>query len=233
MQQLSALTASSQLTYLRINSYEYACLPEDALRHMLPAGKLLPYLQELSLQSVSEAFPEDLEDFFQFTPIASTADVSSIARCCPGLVKLSLCRIIWHEREAFAGLTALQPSLHVLHIDGAALDIGAARAIAQLTGLQELCWGSTSTVGSADLRPLTALRGLTHLEVSAPQRCTVLGHEDLVLVQNQVGLNLFLCWCLAFLAPRVSAAYRMCAQDGFWFTLQAGVRWPFVHTSAL
>jgi hypothetical protein len=162
----AALTASAQLTFLDISS---EAVQEHELKSVFPAGKLLPHLQQVHAS-------------MDFLAVLASPDL--ISNCCPNVELL-------HMQEAAAEdgtladlmdydfapylqnlgslrkLTALELNLSVSDA-GRGMDAPEMwDALAELwrlrsLGLRGVAWDSVHGV-----LQLTALQGLTHLEVTA------------------------------------------------------------------
>jgi hypothetical protein len=139
---LSSLTASSQLTELKIEGWARGMglsssrcaqlLPPGALQMVFPAGRQLPALRVLQLHCAGR------------TPVADTDDLVSIGRCCTALQYLSLREAVQHIADP-RSLLELPPGLQFLTVTGGFFSddsSGAAAVVAShLTQLTALQWG--------------------------------------------------------------------------------------------
>lgn len=163
----SGLTASSQLTALRMTDKARDALPQHALEYMLPAGKQLQQLRVLHLEGAAGNSTVQ--------GCVSAADISSIGICCPALTELVL-RSAVASGENVIGLAALQSSLQSLDVEGVGFGDEAAAVVAQLTNLHSLRWHNSGSPALTEtgLQQLTALKGLTSLMmISCPAIQTV------------------------------------------------------------
>jgi hypothetical protein len=151
LQRLSAFSASSCLTRLRLRDECTNPLPEDGLQHILPEGRRLPQLRVLHVVSQEDTG----------TGCISNADLTRVAEACPGLAELSLVNVL-RDGEPIRGLLPLAPSLTALNVQGQSWGDAAARVVAQLTALRSLAW-ERGRVSGLGLQELTALRCLTSL----------------------------------------------------------------------
>jgi hypothetical protein len=166
----TALTASSHLTALHMSDQLSMLLPAQALRHVLPAGHQLPQLRVLRLRG--SHMPAATAE------AAACGDATGICRmaeCCPGLQELQLDNVL-AEPTAAACLSQLV-SLTGLSIAGRVCSDATAAAVAQLTGLRSLCWEHAYYYAVAPgtvsgLQQLTALQGLTYLQLKNCKYCT-------------------------------------------------------------
>jgi hypothetical protein len=168
-EQFSALTAASGLTALHILGRSEQPLPEGALEHIFPEGRQLPELQLLRLDCRIKT-EDEADDYYQGCMWPD--DVCCIADCCPALQHLQLLRVVRPTADAdwVHSMQQLPLSLSALSLAGSALRHEVAAAVARLTGLQSLVW-TDSPIKQAGLQRLTALTGLTRLELA---RCSEL-----------------------------------------------------------
>jgi hypothetical protein len=145
-QHFSALTASSCLTRLVVNLHIKPPLPEGAVRHMFPAHRQQPQLKfvQLSYVGITEAYCID------------SADLVSIASCCPALQHLDVNCTVQPGADV-AGLLKLPHSCTSLKVGGAAFSDAAAATVAQLTQLKHLRWWQAKQLTDTGLQQLTAL----------------------------------------------------------------------------
>lgn len=164
-QQLSALTASSELRTLKIIDAfgETPPLPPQALAHMFPAGKQMAHMQELHLEA--DLFMRAEKD--TYVVCVTAEDIQRVCTACPGLQRLSLVNVA--AADVVDSLRVLPESLWELELAGSALGDAVVSALTHLTGLQEMTWFSRN-LKSAGLRQLGALRGLTRLMFANNER---------------------------------------------------------------
>jgi hypothetical protein len=176
-QQLSALTASPQLTRLDIEYPNFSApLLPGMVRHMFAAARG-QQLQCLVLSGLRVC--------------VGTEDLAAIARSCPHLCALDLAGAVLPDTDlsCLKQLTACSD----LTLGGAAItDHVAASGIAQLTGLQTLSLHSCplTHMGLAALTTLTRLRDFT---VTGPERVTVTGLQRGLLYLHSYGRNVSGC----------------------------------------
>lgn len=143
---------------------------------MLPAGRRLPGLRQLRIEGNPYLRKDEVVDEVLALSCVDASSVRRIARCCRGLQVLALCNVL-HDAAVVNALTRLT-SLTALSLAGPLCDDAATAAVAQLTGLRKLRWDALGTlqqntfpekapavVTVPGLRQLTALRGLTALEL--------------------------------------------------------------------
>jgi hypothetical protein len=101
----SALTASTQLTALRLAEWYHLPVPQAAFEHMLPPGRVLPHLEALVL----EGPPLSAGQF-----CVEAAEIGRIAASCPALHKLTLVGVTFRNldisclKQLPPGMTAVQ-----------------------------------------------------------------------------------------------------------------------------
>jgi hypothetical protein len=195
----SALTASSQLSVLKLSSWETVPLPHAALQHVFPPGRKLPHLRELELRFLSDELVEPGDHPWAWCMDA--ADVTSIAAAFPGLRSLSLQEVLKNEPQMAGSLTRLQQlsSLSLSDATGWLTDEAAA-TLAHMSSLQQLQVWRAPHLGDVGLQHWTALRQLTRLYICAFEcglSMPVIGNEDgeLELTKSAWvrGLALSLC----------------------------------------
>jgi hypothetical protein len=171
-QHATGLTASSQLTFLKVCNYLFGqpVLPNQALLHMLPPGMQLRNLKRMEL----EGYRSMLHNRANVTG----EDIAHIAAACPALDPLHLVHVLADSAAVAAlsllgGLAPGKPTLTALDVAGAAcndsLSLSAAAVVAQLTGLRSLAWDDSPEQLSG-LQLLTALPCLTELKLPQWQR---------------------------------------------------------------
>ncbi|WIA17849.1 hypothetical protein OEZ85_009355 [Tetradesmus obliquus] len=181
MQQYAALTASSQLTCLKLLD-DNDGVAYGAAQYMFAAGKQLPKLKQLHLGSYAIRWAADNEPLKPF----GEGDIARLAAACPALEHFQAIGAIQGAADigSLAQLTAVtQMVIGGVEVDGSQL----AAALLQLQQLRELEITGTPSFGAADLVRLTRLTNLRRLAVDA---C-----EQLPGVLDEV-----------FLAPMVSPA---------------------------
>ena len=133
---------------------------------MLPPGKQLPHLRVLQLAAGAA------DEAWECT--VDAAVISSIVASCPGLQQLELINVV-SPPSAVSSLTQLQLQLTSLSVAGNAFADAAVGLVAQMTGLKSLTWGPRTShypsVSRTGLQGLTALRGLTRLELQGWRSC--------------------------------------------------------------
>jgi hypothetical protein len=154
-----ALTASAQLTCLKMAPFDDQPLPRGAVRHMFPAKCSKPQLQVLQLKNdfVEPPYDDDTHDW-----CLGDRDLALMAAACRGLTKLELMRVVRPGATA-AGLQRLPGSLSSLSVGGLAFGDAAAAAVAHLTQLQSLEWDNAVKLSDVGFQRLTTLTGLTRL----------------------------------------------------------------------
>lgn len=157
VQQLSALTASPQLTSLHLLARFSMPLPMGALQHLLPPGLQLPLLRVLRLQG---------GDGVSEQQCLGASDVERVADCCPHLTDLTLKGVL-SVGASLEPLLRLRASLQALSVAGAAFGDAAAGCVAKLTGLQALEWSDSVGLTDAGVQQLTGLRQLRRLSVKS------------------------------------------------------------------
>lgn len=153
LRRLSAFSASSCLTRLRLRDESANPLPEDGLLHVLPEGRRLPELRVLHVVAQEDTG----------SGCVSGADLARVGEACPSLAELCLVNVLV-DGQPIHGLLPLASSLTALHVHGHCWGDAAARVVAQLTALRSLCW-ERSRLSEDGLHGLTALRCLTSLSV--------------------------------------------------------------------
>ena len=87
-QSFSALTASTQLTALRLTEYRGQPVPQAAFGAMFPAGRVLPHLRELFLKGCHPAWYD-----IGMQPCVDAAQVDMVAASCPALQHVTLASV--------------------------------------------------------------------------------------------------------------------------------------------
>jgi hypothetical protein len=201
VQQLSALTASSELRTLKVvdGSGESAPLPPQALAHMFPAGKRMPNMQELHLEA--DLFAGAQND--TYVVCTSTEDIQRICNTCPGLQRLSLVNVV--AADVHGSLRGLPQSLQELELAGSALGDAAVSALTHLTGLKELVWFSR-TLTSAGLRQLGVLQGLTRLMSANNEHIPAFDHHRCPILDFSQAYGVMECDLQTTMEVRVAEA---------------------------
>jgi hypothetical protein len=145
-QRFTALTASSHLTRLVVESY-HAPLPEGAVQHMFPAHHQQLQLRWLSISTELSYTNEWCID---------SAALSSIISCCPALQHLDVTCTVQPGSDPSV-LLRLPDSCTSLLVGGAAFSDAAAATVAQLTKLKHLSWQDSRQLTDTGLHQLTAL----------------------------------------------------------------------------
>lgn len=162
---LANLTASSHLTYLALRTTSNGVdasvmpLPEGGVCMMLPAGRTLPHLRELHIDTDLDAAWRDEINVYE---CLHGPDIERIAECMPGLHTLSLLNTMGAGLHC---LSPLQPRLTNLCVGGDMTSNHGMPALAKLTSLRALAVMNTR-VTVKGLAQLTALTGLTRLLVT-------------------------------------------------------------------
>lgn len=220
LNRLSSLTACSELQHLTISgTVNSRPLPPWAMHYMLPPGRRLPGLRQLRIEGNPYLSKGETVDEVLALSCVHASCVRRIARCCRGLRVLALCNVL-SDSDAVDALTRLT-SLTALSLARPVCDDAATAAVAQLAGLRKLSWDALGTVQQntfpekapavvtvPGLRQLTALRGLTALELVGCGRITTTTLETLMAV-SVVCKPLQLCRaciCIGSHAP----AHLMC-----------------------
>lgn len=161
----AALTASTQLTFLDISS---AAIREEDFKSMFPAGKLLPHLQQLHA-SMDLLAGLELHLFIKCCPNIELLDLREAAAGHGSLADLQDDQVAnyFQDLRLLTKLTALEVHLSVCDA-GRGIDAPFTwDALAGLWRLRSLgLWGVAWDSVHGVLQ-LTALQGLTHLEVTA------------------------------------------------------------------
>jgi hypothetical protein len=161
----AALTASDELTYLKIDTPYALPLPATALQHMFPAGRQLPRLQHLVVYSGESRWLD--EDWI------TAAELSGLVGACPALTHLDLIRVLAADADVSA-LLQLPQQCQYLGVGGPAFGDRAAGVLAQLAQLTALRWArggitEASDLTYAGLAQLTALHALDRLLIEEQQ----------------------------------------------------------------
>ena len=159
-----ALTASAQLTCLKMAPFYDQPLPRGAVRHMFPAKCSKPQLQVLQLKNdfVESPYEDDNYEDDNHDWCLGDRDLALMAAACRGLTKLELMRVVRPGATA-AGLQRLPGTLRSLSVGGLGFGDAAAAAVAHLTQLQSLEWDIEVKLSDVGLQRLTTLTGLTRL----------------------------------------------------------------------
>jgi hypothetical protein len=203
VQQLSALTASSELTSLRVmeTAGAGAPLPQEALQYMFPAGKQMPNIRELQVSA--EVYSCERND--TYAPCVTAVDIQRISSACPQLKRLSLSYVV--AVDVADSLRSLPRTLRELNIAGHPLGDAAVGAITHLKGLQDLTWLSR-TLSSVGLQQLQELSGLTRLHFANNEAVAAFDRR------RWPDLEFALAWnakdCVLQTAPEVRACCRGC-----------------------
>lgn len=159
LQQWSALTAATGLTRLDLQWMDPQPLPVlGGAQVVFSARRPLPHLRVLSLSTN--------EDDNEHERCLDGDDLNSIVGCCPSLVELQLVSTV-REGADLTPLCRLPPCLTLLAVGGDAVtDAVAVPVMLQLTQLQELHVVNAPGFTDTGLQQLTALKGVTKLEVA-------------------------------------------------------------------
>jgi hypothetical protein len=158
-----ALTVSSKLQRLVLQSMDELPLPCGAVQHMFPRGRLLPHLTHLSFEAKSSMDEWAMWNSDDTAGFMTAAELTSMFAACPALVALYLPNAL--QTGDLTPLLQLPKSVTLLSVGGAAFVDSAAAVVAQLTQLRNLNWEVSPDLTDAGLQQLTALRGLTRLEL--------------------------------------------------------------------
>jgi hypothetical protein len=142
----AALIASSKLQLLQLPGCN---MPAGARQHVLPFGRQLQHLQELTLIGC---------------PGMGVFDVASLVGCCPKLQRLDLPPLEGTPVVVLAPVYRLT-GLQRLTVPGQSMNDAAVKALTQLTGLEELSMecSSLNGISGAGMLHLAALRQLRSL----------------------------------------------------------------------
>lgn len=164
-QLFAAVTASAVLTSLKLTSTHCQPLPRGAVQHMFPLGRCMPQLRVLWLNC-----DHDLQEGINIREdgwCLNAGDIGRIITACPQLERVSLVRDV----EPGTSLDVLQQLPHsISHVSVGGLAFGdpAAAAITKLQDLphlESLVWEHSPDLSDVGLQRLTALTGLTRLQV--------------------------------------------------------------------
>jgi hypothetical protein len=182
LQRFSALTASSHLTRLVVQTLNAVPLPKGAVQHMFAAGRQMPQLQ------VCQLMADDSRPGAEPSCIDS-ADPELISRGCPALRRLGVVGTVQPSAD-LSGLLQLPASCTALSVSGAAFKDAAAATLAQLTQLKELTWSDSPQLTVAGLRQLTAL-DLDKLYVAWSRRLTAVCYgESVDIVRDLIKVGM-------------------------------------------
>lgn len=177
LQQWSALTASSQLTYLLLYEKEARPLPPGAAQRFFTAQ--LPHLQTLSLGTSSQ---------LRFGWCLDGQDLQSIIACCPNLTSLDLQGVVRSGAD-MAVLSHLPASCCSLEVGGTAVTDAAAAALSQLPQLTYLSLTKSRQLTCLGVQQLTALQAIRRLYIS---ECA--GVRSICVAAGSTDLDLKLSW---------------------------------------
>jgi hypothetical protein len=151
----SALTASSRLTELAMAAEGKPPLPADAVQRMFAPGKKLLQLKHVDISVRESAYINFCID----------ADgLAGIVTCYPALERLDIAGVVAPGVD-YSVLLQLPASCSKLDVGGPSLTDSAAGVLAQLTDLRDLSLFESSAISNQGLATLTALQGLTRLNV--------------------------------------------------------------------
>lgn len=153
-QRFSALTASSHLTRLAVESYSTAPLPEGAVRHLFPMHRRQPQLRHLQVRILYWFSTRNRTDIA--SGCIDSADLASIVSCCPALQHLDIACTVQPGAD-LSVLLQLPDSCTSLAVGDAAFSDAAAATVAQLTQLKHLSWCCSQQLTDTGLEQLTAL----------------------------------------------------------------------------
>jgi hypothetical protein len=189
----SALTASSNLRQLRIQSCE---LQGAAWLHVFPAGCKLPQLHVFSAQG---------------SGLFGSPDIGRLVSCCPAMEGLDF------TPAADASLAPLQSLTALTRLDVGSVSPRIARSgLAALSQLQSLRFGFPQPAALQHLVPLSALTCLTYLHVWAPSVHLNNKVSDALLSLGCVQAVLhvhaawMMCWCVAGCCPLHPLPHTTC-----------------------
>jgi hypothetical protein len=149
-QRFAALTASSHLTRLAVQSHKGGRLPKGAVRHMFPSQRQQRLLRHLELRILY------WHGFIDSAWRIDSTDLASIASCCPGLQHLDVTGTVQPGADVSV-LLQLPDSCTSLAVGGAAFSDAAAATVVQLTQLKHLSWQHSKQLTDTGLQQLTAL----------------------------------------------------------------------------
>jgi hypothetical protein len=175
MQQYSAFTVSSQLTYLRIAAdppgykVDFARpLPVGAVQHIFPAGKQLSRLKQLHF-GVGEHYGIDDDGWNEdshYMELLGPGDLALVAAACPALERFWAIAAV--QKDAQLADLAKMTSVTQLAIGGNHLEAAElAAAVAKMTQLQDLSVVGMPDFGPTAAAPLTQLTALRRLRLWA------------------------------------------------------------------
>lgn len=165
----TALTASSRLAQLHIQSGSHQPLPKRAAEHIFGAGRQLGSFRRLAVTASRPSDAAVQDDYW----CLDTGDIQGIAGCCPGLKSLELEYTMHCNTKGLLSLLQLHQSLAPtqLSLSGACLTDDAGPILAQMTSLQELNICPSPAFTYKGLRHLTALHKLTSLRFNMCECC--------------------------------------------------------------
>lgn len=155
-QQFSALTASTQLTFLSLFEDSDRPLAQGSGQHVFAAGRRLPHLRTLKFDTSS------LDTRHAWC--LDGPDLHSLTECCPSLEALDLYCVVRNGADLSA-LLQLPDSCVSLGVGGGAFDDAAAGVVAQMTQLTQLTFMEAPSLTDTGVQQLTALKGLRKLRV--------------------------------------------------------------------
>lgn len=195
IEQWSAVTVSTQLTRLDLESLGKQPLPQLAPAYLFPPGRTLPHLQTLRLS------PECADD--QEGWCLDGDDLRLIMSACPALKVLHIASVVREDADVSA-LMQLPHCCTSLRIGGDAFTDATVGLIAQLTSLRELCWLDSWGFSDVGLQQLSMLQSLTSLELSG---CAGISSHVWVAATGEDGNEMYLtngdevrcaCGCVFF-----------------------------------
>jgi hypothetical protein len=156
-----------RLCVLYAAGVDHLPLPWGAMEHAFPQGKLLPFLTELCIEadsSCSEAvgyWDEEQDDYgYGFM---DADGLPAVFAACPSLVSLSIRNAL--QPGDLTPLLQLPATVESLAVGGEAWDDAAAGVVRHLMQLRSVFWEGSEGLTDVGLQQLTALQGLTYLQM--------------------------------------------------------------------
>ena len=137
------------------------------MEHAFPQGKLLPFLTEVCIEadsscSESVGYWDEEQDDYGYG-FMDADGLPAVFAACPSLVSLSIRNAL--QPGDLTPLPQLPATVESLDVGGEAWDDAAAGVVRHLTQLRALFWEGSEGLTDVGLQELTALQGLTHIQM--------------------------------------------------------------------